>query len=296
MKFEQAINKFIEFCELEKNFSKHTIVNYRLALNQFYDYMVEEYDDVPMVESIGSDDISPYLGWLFDKGHSRNTLRARIAAVKSFFSFLYKREIIDKNPASVVATPKKEKRLPSFLSKSEVENLIDSFDSDSFDGSRNIALIELIYSSGLRISEALSIRINDFDFSQNSLKVTGKGNKERIVPVGRKAKSAIIKYLQYRNNSFSHDDLLFLGKNGKKLNPATAYRIVNRAMKGVTESKQKSPHILRHSFATHLMDNGADISSVSEMLGHSSLSSTQVYTHVSIERLKKAYKEAHPKA
>ena len=164
-------------------------------------------------------------------------------------------------------------------------------------GARNIALIELIYSSGLRISEALSLKIKQLNFQTKQIKVIGKGNKARIIPVGDKALEALKNYLILRKNPGGKQlPNLFITSTGKALDQSGAYRMINSAMKGITESPQKSPHTLRHTFATHLMDNGADINSVSEMLGHSSLSTTQIYTHISVERLKEQYKQSHPRA
>jgi len=229
---------------------------------------------------------------------SKSSLRLKIAAIKSFFKFAFKKDLIEKNPAAFIKSPKKEKKLPSYLTENEVNSLIESIIDKDPINLRNKALIELIYSSGLRISEALNLNVTSIDFSNKSVKVLGKGNKERIVPIGEKALLALSNYLVSRSQ-LKQDNLekaLFLSKKGKRMNAVEAYRVINSLMKLHTEAKQKSPHILRHTFATHLLDNGADIKAVSEMLGHSSLSSTQVYTHLSIERLKNAYKKAHPKA
>lgn len=298
MKLNTAISKFLEYCETERNFSAHTINSYRLALAQFYDYLNEQWGEIPELKEIGTNDIRPFLSFLLDRGHKKATLRMKLAAVKSLFKFCQKKEYIEKNPASLVATPKKEKKLPSFLLELEVKEIIDEIKDDTPIHLRDKALIELLYSSGLRISEALQLNINDIHFSTKSVKVLGKGNKERIVPIGQKALLSLDKYLHQRTRLLRNTKelALFLSISGKRMNPVNAYRVINRLMKGHTESPQKSPHVLRHSFATHMLDNGADIQSVSEMLGHASLSSTQVYTHVSIERLKKAYKKAHPKA
>lgn len=298
MKFKEATYKFYDYCRSEKGFSEKTIIAYMTALEQFGEYFVESYGSEGDLELFESDDIKPFLGWMHDKGFKRNSLRMKISAVRSFFKFCKKKGLITGNPTAGVATPKKDKRLPSFMLKNEVNNLIENFDVSTVEGARNCALVELIYGTGMRISEALSIKYDELDFRNGSLRVIGKGNKERIVPIGAKAIEAIQHYLKLRcqlavNKTEKH---LFIGKSGKKLDASVAYRIINRNMAKVSESKQKSPHILRHSFATHLLDNGADIRSVSEMLGHASLSTTQIYTHLSIEKLKDSYKKAHPKA
>ncbi len=298
MKLSDTFTEFLEYCESEKNYSGHTIDSYRLALAQFYDYLSQEDPIPPDVEDIEPMDISPFLGWLHEKGHSRNSLRMKISAIKSLFSFCRKKGIIESNPAALVATPKAAKKLPSFLMENEVGMLFKEFDTSDPLEARNLALAELLYSSGMRISEALQLNLNDILPHKSVVRVTGKGMKERIVPVGSKALEAISQYLTLRPKLKRGDDerALFLSARGKRMNPVDAYRVINRSMQNITEAKQKSPHILRHSFATHLLDNGADIQSVSEMLGHASLSTTQVYTHISVERLKNAYKKAHPKA
>jgi len=298
MELYKAISSFLEYCEIERNYSGKTVESYRLALSQFYDHLKSEYQEVPTLEEITANDVRPFLGYLHDLGQSKASLRLKMSAVKSFFKFCIKKDIIDNNPASLISIPKKEKKLPSFLLEKEVGKMMTNFNKEDTAELRNLALAELLYSSGLRISECLMLNVGDIDFSRKSVKVTGKGNKQRVVPVGSKAIQAINEYLIKRNELLkgSTEKALFLTKNGKRLSPSSAYRVINRAMSGVTESLQKSPHVLRHSFATHLLDGGADIQSVSEMLGHSSLSSTQIYTHVSVERLKQTYKKAHPKA
>ncbi len=299
MIYSDAISKFLIYCESEKSYSKHTLETYSIALNQFYDFLKEEFQEVPEIEEIQLNDIRPFLGWLADQGKNNKSIKLKISAVKSFFKFCMKKELIETNPTSLIPSPKNEKKLPSFLLKDEIENLLNELNDGSLESMRNIALVELIYSSGLRISEALNLKLNDLNFYDKTVKVLGKGNKERIIPVGEKAIVALKIWMKARLAYLEEkviSNIIFIAKSGNKLNPSVAYRFINKAMNKVTESRQKSPHILRHSFATHLMDNGAEISAVSEMLGHSSLSTTQVYTHVSIERLKEAYKKAHPKA
>jgi len=298
MKFDDGIRLFLTYCEIERNYSQHTIDSYSLSLNQFFDFLGEEWDEVPDLEAITTDDIRPFLSYLMDKGQKKSSLRLKMAAIKSFFRFCQKRDYIEKNPAALIPTPKRDKKLPSFLLQNEISEMLDNIKDDAPASLRDKALAELLYSSGLRISEALQLNVNDINFSQKTVKVLGKGRKERIAHIGDRALSALKKYLSQRAilNNNSSESALFLSVRGNRMNSVNAYRIINRLMKKHTESPQKSPHVLRHTFATHMLDNGADIQSVSEMLGHASLSSTQVYTHISIERLKNAYKKAHPKA
>lgn len=328
MDLEIAINDFINFCKIEKEFSEHTILAYNQSLIEFIQYFEQDYGYIPTVSDIKANEIRPFLGYLNDKGLKKNSLRLKLSAIKSLFKYLRKKEIILINPTLSISTPKREKKLPSFLTKTEVESLIskkiikkktkinaennienkgesktDNVNYDLVENSystknedRDTALIELIYSGGFRVSEVLNLKLKDIDFNKNLVKVLGKGNKERIVPIGNNAIQSLNKYLKVRNNLPAQTQFIFLNSEHKKMSSNSAYYIINHRMKGITEIKQKSPHTLRHSFATHLLDNGADINSVSELLGHNSLSTTQIYTHISIERLKDAYKLAHPKA
>jgi len=298
MKLNNAILNFLDYCRVEKNFSVHTVEAYKTALFSYQTYLSEECLENPDIKNLTKNEIRPFLGWLHDKALSRNSLKLKISSVKSFFKYCLKKEYIETNPAAAIISPKHEKKLPSFLLENEVVSLLDKFNPDDPKGARNIALIEFLYSSGLRINEALQQNICSIDFNQKSVLVVGKGSKERFVPIGDKAIDALKKYIRKRYLLVQNpsEAALFVGSSGKRMTASTAWRVVHNAMLGTTESPQKSPHVLRHSFATHLMDRGADIKSVGEMLGHSSLSTTQIYTHVSVERLKDAYKKAHPKA
>lgn len=299
MNLNTAIIKFIDYCKFQKNFSERTILTYQTALKQFSELIGNEISENPDVTTISQEHIRRFISWLYYKKYSRKSIHLKISSIRSFFKFLYKQRIIEKNPAVAVPLPKVEKTIPSFLTNNEIELILKNVKPMDFVSSRNLALLELLYSSGLRISEALGIKLKDIDFSNSFVKVLGKGNKERIVPIGSKAVNAIkiyLDFIQQTNFKFKRSDALFLSRRGKPLSPIEAYRIINSILKQWSEAPQKSPHTLRHTFATHLLNNGADIRSVAEMLGHSSLASTQVYTHVSIEKLKEEYKRTHPKA
>ena len=298
---QQAYKQFLSACDIQRGFSPYTIETYRFALGEFLEYLLSEYGELPELTAIEPADIRPFLGYMHDKGLAKKSLRVKIAAVKSFFRFAYKQGWIERNPAAIIAIPKSEKKLPSYLQQHEIDLLMQSFSIENPSGARNAAMAELLYSSGIRVSELINLKVQSIDFHSSTIRVIGKGKKERIIPMGSKAVKAIQHYYALRSvllreKSAEPDNRMFLSDKGKPLNPAVVYTIINRAMKGITECSQKSPHVLRHSFATHLLDAGADISSVSEMLGHSSLSATQVYTHISVDRLKKAYKNAHPRA
>jgi integrase/recombinase XerC len=296
MKLAQSIRSFLEYCDLERKYSNKTIETYLTALSQFQEFLYEIYGENIDLELISTNDLRSFLADLNENKYKRESLRLKIAAVKSFFKFCLKNNLIAKNPSNLVSTPKKEARLPVNITQNEANNFIDSFDYSNRDGAMYSALSELLYSSGLRISEALNMKFSDFDFNAKTIRIFGKGNKERIVPIGDKAILAIKRFIAFRDYVMTKNDIIFLTKKGLQLNPATAYRNIKKALKANSESLKTSPHALRHSFATHLLDTGADLNAVSEMLGHSSLSVTQIYAHVSIERLKNSYKQAHPRS
>jgi integrase/recombinase XerC len=293
-----AITDFLSTLEIERAASPHTVTGYRIALEQFTVYLQSSWGAEPNVEDLTEADIRPFLGWLHDRGLAKRSLRMKLAAVKALFTHLVRSDVLQRNPATLVATPRTDKKLPSFLRESEAESLVASFDTSTPQGLRDRALIELLYGSGLRISEALQLNVGDIDVRSRVVRVLGKRNKERVVPVTPVAIDAMHDYVAQRT-AFAPsptEAALFLGDRGARLTASSAYRIVRRMLGNVTEASRKGPHMLRHTFATHLLDNGADLKAVSEMLGHASLSTTQVYTHVSVERLKDAYRKAHPKA
>ncbi|MCO6465720.1 MAG: tyrosine-type recombinase/integrase [Bradyrhizobiaceae bacterium] len=303
--FQHTVDEFLRTLDVERSASSHTIAAYHVALMQFAEYLDETYGTVPRVTEIAEADVRPFLGWMFDRGLGRRSIRQKLTAVRSMFAWLVRTEVLDKNPASAISSPKLEKKLPSFLQQTEAQDLRMVFDVTTEPGARDHALCELLYGSGLRISEALQLCIADVQPQTTVIRVLGKRNKHRVVPVTAESVTAIVNYLCMRYNvgtekftsliTMHGSEPLFTGNRGGKLSSAAAWRIVNRALTPITEARKKSPHVLRHSFATHLLDNGADLNAVSEMLGHSSLSTTQVYTHVSVERLKEAYKQAHPR-
>lgn len=296
MQYYSAVRAFLEYCDTERGYSSRTVESYQLALDQFAEYLHAERIGDSDITQLATDDIRLFLGWLHDKGLSAKSIRLKIAAVRSFFKFCLRRAYIAHNPAVLVPTPKLSKKLPSFLQPSEIEHLMNSFDRSTATGARDAAIAELLYSSGLRVSELTALTLEHLN-ANHQLRIVGKGKKERVVPIGARAVESIQQYLALRPQLLhTPTNALFLSSRGMPLQPVGIYRIIHQALLTTSEAKQKSPHVLRHSFATHLLDNGADIKAVSDMLGHSSLSTTQVYTHVSVDRLKKAYKQAHPKA
>jgi len=294
MNLIEAKYLFLNYLKHQRNYSPKTHQTYNYAIDNLIEYFEDQFEALPNVKDIKLEDLRPFLGWLQDQGYDRNSIRLKSSAVRSFFKFLYVNDYIDSNPSLNLATPKRKKTLPNFLTEKEIEVLLNQFDENIVEQLIKKSLIQLIYSSGLRISEALNLKKSDIDFNQNTLSVVGKGNKPRIVPFGLNAKNCIVHLISKLR--LSEDDFLFLNEKKERLTYNQAYKIINTAMKNITDIQKKSPHTLRHTFATHLINNGADIRSVGEMLGHSSLSSTQIYTHFSIEKLKEVYKNAHPKS
>ena len=295
--FDKASSEFLSYLQVNKKYSTHTITSYRNDLNSFADFLSltfgadDNYTDLNFIEL---NDLKSFVAGLFDDEYSKSSLARKISTLKSFFKFANSRKYIKKNIASFLVFPKKEKKLPSNLSEKEITGL---FDEKSKLTIQEKAILELFYGSGIRLSELINLKISNFDTHFKRIKVTGKGNKERILPIGKSAFNSMIEYLKIRpaaqdNNS----DIFFLDGSGKKLYPMKVNRMVKSKLSLITDLQKKSPHVLRHSFATHLLNNGADISAIKGLLGHSSLSTTQVYTHVSPEKLKKAYKLAHPRA
>ncbi|MGB9772215.1 MAG: tyrosine-type recombinase/integrase [Candidatus Kapaibacteriota bacterium] len=298
MELSGGIEVFLNYCKNQKKFSDKTVTTYNIALNQFKDLLYTEISTSINLKDINLAHIKRFISFLHYHGLSKKSIKLKLSALKSFFKYLYKSELIENNPTNLISLPKIEKNIPSFLTFDEIRTILYRTTPSNPISARNIALIELLYGTGLRISEALSLKINDINEKTKSIKVVGKGNKTRIVPLGSKAKEAILNYLKFREqipNSVKTKSL-FLTKSGKQLTSTDAYRIINAILKKYSSAPKKSPHILRHTFATHLLDNGADIRSVSEMLGHSSLSSTQIYTHISIQKILEEYRKSHPKA
>jgi len=274
--------------EIEKNYSRHTILNYRLDLEGFLRFIKEA-----ALEKVDYLVIRKYLALLKEKNLGSRSIGRKLSALRSFFKFLTREGYLKANPISSVSSPKQEKHLPMFLTEDEVRNLIEAAKVNDERGMRDRAILETFYSSGMRISELAGLNIEDVDFISGVAKVMGKGRKERLVPMGDTAISAIRAYLKSRKKSA---EALFLNKNGRRITDRGIRGIVDKYIHRVSVKHGISPHTLRHSFATHLLNRGADLRSVQELLGHANLSTTQIYTHLTTERLKNIYDKAHPRA
>lgn len=289
---ERYIEKFIRYLEIERNASKHTIINYSIDLNSLKDFAGET-----PVEKIDYVMLRRYLVILKEKNLSKVSVARKIASIRSFFKFLCREGIVKTNPATSLSTPKRDKYLPKFLDETDVVKLIESPEGEGEAASRDRAILETLYSTGIRVSELVGLNINNIDQIGGVVKVYGKGKKERIVPIGERALQAIRQYLRKRRYKESDEDkALLLNKSGGRITDRSIRRIINKHIVKTSIKEKISPHTLRHSFATHLLNHGADLRSVQELLGHANLSTTQIYTHVTTERLKSAYEKAHPRA
>lgn len=297
MVFNRYIQEYLSYLRVNLKYSPHTITSYENDLKQFENFLTLTFgkDDFSL-NDIELSLLKSFVADLFDEDYSNRSISRKISLLKSFFKYLAKKKYISKNVASTLIFPKLDKKLPSYLTESEAEKL---FDNEHIEERKPLdrAIMELFYSTGIRLSELINLKISNINFSNKTIKVFGKGSKERIVPFGKNAEESINEYLKIRAvPSEGNSDILFLSSNGKKLYPMQVNRITKKSLDGVTELKKKSPHVLRHTFASHLLDKGADIRAVKDLLGHESLSTTQVYTHISPEKLKKVYKQSHPRA
>ncbi|MCP4681020.1 MAG: tyrosine recombinase XerC [Desulfobacterales bacterium] len=298
---------FIEYLQDQKGYSQHTVRNYESDLRQFLKFLAERKNsatdkrDVLEVKSVDSMVIREYLGSLYGRLR-RSTISRKFSAVRSFFLFLEKRGLNEGNPAADISAPKLEKYLPNYLPVDDVFRLLKRPDKGKWLVLRDLAILEMLYSCGIRVSELVTLNISSIDFDERLLKVIGKGDKERLIPVGRKALSALGKYLEEarflrkKTGPESPDAPLFINFRGGRLSTRSIGRIVKQYAINAGLTSEISPHSMRHTFATHLLDGGADLRAVQELLGHSNLSSTQKYTHVSLDRLMEVYDKAHPRS
>lgn len=285
---ERYIEKFIRYLDIEKNYSKHTILNYRLDLEGFEKFLGES-----PVEKADYLILRKYLATLKEKNLSSRTVGRKLSSLRSFFRFLTREGFLKANPMLSLSSPKLDKHLPMFMTEDEVVKLIDAVLPKDERGERDKAVLETFYSTGIRISELVSLNQDDIDFISGVVKVLGKGKKERMVPIGNQALSVIRGYLDKRKKQA---DAVFLNKSGSRISARGVRNIVSKYIHLAGIRSGVSPHTLRHSFATHLLNRGADLRSVQELLGHANLSTTQIYTHLTTERLKNVYDKAHPRA
>lgn len=287
---------------VEKTASNLTLLSYKTDLSQFFAFLSQKNGIAPEqvgAELLNHNTLRQYLAQMQEKGLSRATMARKLAALRSFVKFLCRENILTDNPIAAVSTPKQERKLPKFLYTREIDLLMNAADKTTVAGKRDWAILETLYASGLRVSELTQLDKRDIDFQENYVKVLGKGGKERVVPLGSKAREALLLYLEkgrgYMEVKGHPCPALFLNKNGQRLSQRSVRNIINKYVSSIAINQKISPHTLRHSFATHLLNNGADLRSVQELLGHVKLSTTQIYTHLTREKIKDIYQETHPR-
>ncbi len=296
------IDDFSTYLRHERRASPHTHKNYLVDIGQFFQHLEKRFpgisnDGVTHIGKIDATAVREYLGGMFES-HSPSSIARKLASLRTFFQYCLRRELVASNPAKEVATPKIPKRVPRFLTVDEVYALLDAPTGEDVLACRDRAIMELLYASGLRVGELVSLDIDALDLAGKTVRVIGKGRKERIVPIGEKARTAIAAYLERRQALVPDAEMraLFVNRHGGRLTARSIERMLNKYIKKCGLQKRVTPHMLRHTFATHLIGAGADMRGIQELLGHASLSTTQKYTHVGIENLMRAYDEAHPKA
>ncbi len=299
MKNLKEIQSFIDYLKFEKRYSAHTIRSYHDDLVHFFDFLEIQFGNV-RIKEISQSFVRSWLASLKDDDNTARTINRKISTLKSFFKYQLKNGVIENTPMFTITAPKISKRLPVFINEKDLKDLTKALatNTEDWDGLNTKMLITVFYSTGMRLSELINLREKQVDFSRKQLKILGKGNKERIIPAGEELLLTIRDYINEKRKVFEKtDDALLVSSRGKKLYPKYAYNLVRGILnEEVKTLDKKSPHVLRHTFATHLMNNGANLDAVKELLGHASLASTQVYTHNTIEKLKNVYKKAHPKA
>ena len=306
---EEGISRFLEYLEKERNYALHTLASYRSDLQQFARFLYPRIADVRLpLRLVQREMVRDFLEELRSRGLKKSSVARKLAAIRSCFRFLCRQKALAGNPASGVGTPHAERPLPAVLEIEQVEEAIGLPPAKEFGGARDRAVLELFYGGGIRLSELVGLNLSSLDLEEGMVRVLGKGRKERLVPIGRLALEGLRNFLQQRAEFLLELDItqvdagaLFLNGRGKRLSKRTVQRIVRRYLDRVTGEElpvggSLSPHLLRHSFATHLLDAGADLHAVKELLGHATLTTTQVYTEVSLERLQQIYEKAHPRS
>ena len=296
------LDSFRNYLQFERNYSEHTLTAYTRDLKGFADFLQEYYEmdlyDREEVDLISHKPIRLWMGEMLEQGLTRKSVARKIAAVSTYFKFLRKMGVVEKNPAARVKAPKVEKALPVFVREKGMQNLFHKVKfPDTLEGVRDKCILEVLYGCGLRRSELIGLTWKNIDFRQMTLKVLGKGNKERILPFGDHVRQSMEVYMQAcENEGLNYKGQFFVKKDGKPVYPVLVSRMVDKYLNLASSLQKRSPHVLRHTFATHLLDNGADLNAIKELLGHTSLAATQVYVHNSITKLKNIHNKSHPKS
>lgn len=292
------IQDFLNYLTFQKRYSENTIISYQNDLTAFFEFIFLEYK-INHIKEISSPIIRTWLASLKENKFSSKSINRKISSLKSFFKYQLRMKNISLSPVATISSLKISRRLPSFIEEKDLKTLLNhDYFSETFEGKTNFLLFEILYQTGIRRNELIHLKESDIDKSSGTIKVLGKGNKERLIPVNNEMLKMIDEYISEKRKQFPalSEDFLLINKKGKYLDPKYVYNVVKLNLSKVSTNERKSPHILRHSFATHLTNHGAEINSIKELLGHSSLASTQIYTHNTIEKLKEVHKQAHPKS
>ncbi len=290
--------KFIDYLRYEKSYSSHTEISYLNDIIQFEEF-IKAKDDNLSLTSVDNDIVRIWMSGLIEQGLKPSTVNRKLSSLKSFFEYLNKSGIIEKSPIKSLSGPKLNSKIPSFVNERQMDEILDdnTIFPEGFRGVRDQFIIEFLYLTGVRRAELISLKDSDIDFANCIIKVTGKRNKQRLIPFSDLTKDKLKKYIQIRDKEIENKSpFLFVKEDGKTMYPKLVYRIINTYLNSISTLSKKSPHVLRHSFATVMLNNGAEINSIKELLGHSSLSSTEIYTHVTFEEMNKTYQNAHPRA
>ena len=290
-------DSFLDYLRYERNYSEKTVLAYGEDISQLREFAQEEIGDFNPAE-VTPELIREWIVSLMDKGYASTSVNRKLSSLRSFYKFLLKKKVVLVDPLRKITGPKNKKPLPSFLKENEMNRLLDDTDfGEGFEGCRDHLIIEMFYATGIRLSELIGLDDKDVDFSASLLKVTGKRNKQRLIPFGDELKEGMLEYVNVRNEQvLESGGAFFVRKNGERLYKNLVYNLVKRNLSKVVTLKKRSPHVLRHTFATTMLNNEAELGAVKELLGHSSLTTTEIYTHTTFEELKKVYKQAHPRA
>ena len=291
------IEAFLDYLRLERNYSERTIVSHGTDLREFEEYLEETEAELDFTR-VHADHVRNWISVLMDKGRTATSVNRKLSSLRSFYRFLLKKELVVVNPMLKIVGPKKEKPLPSFVREKDMDRLLDELSfGEGFEGCRDRVILEVFYATGVRLSELIGLNEADVDFSARLIKVTGKRNKQRLIPFGNELMEELLKYNKVRTETFpGGTEAFFVRKNGERMYPVQVYRLVKRNLSKVVTLKRRSPHVLRHTFATAMLNGNAELRAVQELLGHESLATTEIYTHATFEELKKVYEQAHPRA
>ena len=293
---KDVLNKFVIYLKDEKNYSDYTITNYSIDIEEFYVFLKKE--NITRLQDVDYKMLRKYLNYMTENKYSNKTISRKLSSLRTFFKYLVKKEIINNNPMILISNPKEEKKLPKYLNYGEIEKILEIPNKETTLGLRNACILEILYSTGIRVSELVNLKISDIDFYNKKIRVLGKGNKERIVLFGNRCEHLLERYIKESRVVLNKKKIeyLFLNNLGQNISVRSIENIIDKIEKEACLKFSISPHVFRHTFATHLLDNGADLNSVKELLGHENLNTTAIYTHVSNERLRKVYLDCHPRA